>query len=266
MSLLRRIEKTLDQRLRSIFAAPQDEPGAREAIELYREALEQLAARAQVGRRGERLFPYNRITIELLAKDAERRAILEAIFEPAQMIEDVQATLIEERVTAPPDLSVSIEYFDEAAVEVRVRCEKAELKREPAPSAKTKAVRIPQARLITLSGAASVNDFVIERQRINLGREPEVTDSLGRAIRRNELHFPDNGHEANASVSRSHAHIRYDPAAREWRIFDDGSSLGTSLFRDGRRIEVPSHAARGVALRPGDEIYLGQVRLRFEMP
>ena len=31
------------------------------------------------------------------------------------------------------------------------------------------------------------------------------------------------------------------------------------------RIDVPAHAGRGVALRAGDEIYLGQVRLQFEL-
>jgi len=35
MSLLRRIEKSLDQRLRSIFSGGEEEPGAREAVELY---------------------------------------------------------------------------------------------------------------------------------------------------------------------------------------------------------------------------------------
>ncbi len=87
---------------------------------------------------------------------------------------------------------------------------------------------------------------------------------MGRTIRCNELSFPEEAHEANPSVSRSHAHVAFDGASGQWRIFDDGSSLGTVLFREGRRIDVPAHAGRGVALRPGDEIYLGQVRLRFE--
>jgi hypothetical protein len=87
---------------------------------------------------------------------------------------------------------------------------------------------------------------------------------MGRVFRHNELSFPESAHAANASVSRAHAHILFDSASGQWRIFDDGSSLGTTLFRDGRRIDVPAHASRGVALRPGDEIYLGQARLRFE--
>jgi hypothetical protein len=57
-----------------------------------------------------------------------------------------------------------------------------------------------------------------------------------------------------------------NPESRaEWRIYDDGSSIGTIIFRQGRRIDVPAHAGRGVALRAGDDVYLGQVRLRFEV-
>jgi hypothetical protein len=118
--------------------------------------------------------------------------------------------------------------------------------------------------LIIVTGASATPEFTLDRPRINLGREEEVVDSLGRAIRRNELCFPEHLHEANASVSRSQAHIAFDAGTGQWRIFDDGSSLGTNLFREGRRVDVPSHGGRGVALRPGDEIYLGQVRLRFE--
>ncbi len=121
------------------------------------------------------------------------------------------------------------------------------------------------ARLLTITGVSSAAEFTLDRPRINLGREAEITDALGRAIRRNELFFSESAHEANPSVSRAHAHIRFDASSGEWRIFDDGSSIGTTLFREGRRIDVPAHAGRGVALRAGDEIYLGQVRLQFEL-
>jgi hypothetical protein len=36
-----------------------------------------------------------------------------------------------------------------------------------------------------------------------------------------------------------------------------------TAVRWAAKIEVPSHAARGVLLRPGDEICPGQVRVRF---
>ena len=272
MSILRRIEKSLDHRLRSIFSSGRNEPGAREAIELYRDALDQIAARATIGKRGDRVFPFNRITIELQAENAERKAVLEALFDPAQMGDDVRTALDEERVIPPPELTVAVRYSDQALVEMRIVCERGEnsvpapLLSAPAAAPATPAspVALTPAHLLTIEGVSSPPELTLDRPRINLGRETEVVDTMGRTIRRNELSFPEEAHEANPSVSRSHAHIAFDGAMGQWRIFDDGSSLGTVLFRDGRRIDVPAHAGRGVALRPGDEIYLGQVRLRFE--
>jgi hypothetical protein len=267
MSLLRRIEKSLDQRLRAIFAGGDHEPGAREAIELYRDALDQIASRATAGKRGDRVFPFNLVTVELRAENTERKAVLETIFDPGHFGDDIRETLRQERVTPAPDLTVAVKYPEDALVEMRVVCERAKAEPPAAASATPAAVviEVVPARLLTLTGVASAPEFTLDRQRINLGREEEISDSLGRAIRRNELFFPEAAHEANPSVSRSHAHIRFDPASGEWRIFDDGSSIGTTIFRDGRRVDVPAHAGRGVALKPGDEIYLGQVRLRFEM-
>jgi hypothetical protein len=266
MSLFRRIEKSLDRRLRSIFAGGNEEPGAREAVELYRDALDQIASRAAAGKRGDRIFPFNLIMIELAAGNAERKAVLETLFDPGQLGDDIRATLKEERVTPPAELTVAVKYPEDALVEMRVVCEREEPHQKEAAGkiALPGVVELVPARLRTIIGVSSAPEFILDRPRINLGREQEITDALGRAIRRNELFFPEQAHEANPSVSRAHAHIRCDESSGEWRIFDDGSSIGTTLFREGRRIDVPAHAGRGVALRPGDEIYLGQVRLKFE--
>ena len=85
-------------------------------------------------------------------------------------------------------------------------------------------------------------------------------------VRRNQVAFLESGEGANATVSRAHAHILYDPESRAYRLFDDHSAYGTSLFRSGGLVAVPAGASRGVALESGDEIYFGQARARFEMP
>jgi FHA domain len=271
MNILRKIEKSLDHRLRSIFSSGGDEPGAREGIELYRDALDQIAARATLGKRGDRVFPFNQISIELHAADAERKAVLETLFDPRQLIDDIRAVLEEERAAPPVDLAVVVNYATDAVVEMRILCEKVVHEKvettariTPAPVEHATPVAIVPARLVTITGESSSPDLLLDRPRINLGREEDVVDSMGRTFRHNELSFPEAAHEANASVSRIHAHIVFDTASGQWRIFDDGSSFGTTLFRGGRRIDVPAHAGRGVALHSGDEIYLGQVRLRFE--
>ncbi len=254
MSLLRKIEKAMDNRLRAIFAGGADQPGAREAVELYREALDQIAARVTIGKRSERMFPFNRITIELLARDHEQKAALEALFEAKQLIGDIRATLAEDRVVPPLDLMVMVEYPEQMDHDVRIICEKTDKPPEV----------LAELRRATLSTPEL--EFILEQPLINLGRDHEVVDPEGRVIRRNNLFFPETEfEEASNTVSRSHAHIRFDPQRGDWRIFDDGSSLGTSLFREGKRIDVPGHASRGVALRDGDEVNLGQVRLIFTL-
>jgi hypothetical protein len=120
-------------------------------------------------------------------------------------------------------------------------------------------------KLVVLEGTASTPELELATSTINVGRTKDVVDATGRPFRRNQLCFPEELNEAvNATVSRSHAHLKANPADGEWRIYDDGSSMGTAVFRDGTRIDVPAHASRGVGLRPGDEIYFGSARVRLE--
>ena len=159
-------------------------------------------------------------------------------------------------------------YPEEALVEMRVICERSRTARGNAGC--TALIATPAAHR---AGAAAdahrafrrPRNLPSDRPRINLGREKEVVDSLGRAIRRNELSFPEvsaRSQPERFALARAHRFRRARPA--------NGASSTTAVrsgpvvFRDGRRIDVPAHASRGVALRPGDEIYLGQVRLRFE--
>jgi pSer/pThr/pTyr-binding forkhead associated (FHA) protein len=69
----------------------------------------------------------------------------------------------------------------------------------------------------------------------------------------------------NQSVSRQHAHITFDPGSGTYRLHDDGSVHGTDIMRNGRTITVPT-GSRGVRLRSGDEIVLGDARLRIAFP
>jgi hypothetical protein len=48
--------------------------------------------------------------------------------------------------------------------------------------------------------------------------------------------FEEGADEANATVTRGHAHIRFDATVGDYRICDDCSEYGTRIFRDGRSI------------------------------
>ena len=113
-------------------------------------------------------------------------------------------------------------------------------------------------------GAAQQQELLLKKKRINLGRLVEVIDADGRFLRKNDVAFRDDALAPNQSVSRAHAHIEFDPEKAVFRLFDDRSAHGTTVIRDGSVISVPQGASKGIALRHGDEIVLGQARVLFE--
>jgi pSer/pThr/pTyr-binding forkhead associated (FHA) protein len=115
---------------------------------------------------------------------------------------------------------------------------------------------------VVVKGKADRGEYALDRSRINIGRMPELTDADHRVVRRNDVVFEEGADEANATVSRKHAHVRFESG--DYRLCDDGSEFGTRVFREGRSLEVPAGDRRGEKLRPGDEIYLGRACLRFE--
>ena len=119
----------------------------------------------------------------------------------------------------------------------------------------------PPARLIVVKGEAGAAEYLIAANRINIGRLQEVISEKEGLRRANDVAFG----EAETTVSREHAFLTYEPATGRFRICDDRSQRGTSIFREGRRIEVPKGSRRGTQLQSGDEIHLGDARLRFEI-
>jgi hypothetical protein len=119
--------------------------------------------------------------------------------------------------------------------------------------------------LTVLVGAAEQTTYSLAADRIDLGRSVEVRDRRHRLVRMNHVAFIDQRGEVNQSVSRQHAHITFDAGSGTYRLHDDGSVHGTDIMRNGRTITVPT-GSRGVRLRAGDEIVLGDARLRVAFP
>lgn len=90
-------------------------------------------------------------------------------------------------------------------------------------------------------------------------------DKDKRVIRRNDLVFPEQADPINLTVSRAHAHIKFEDKEGVFRLFDDQSAYGTRIFRDGTNIDVYSTNSRGNRLVAGDEIYFGQACVHFEV-
>jgi hypothetical protein len=122
----------------------------------------------------------------------------------------------------------------------------------------------PPARELTLTivnGSADKPAYTLALDRINLGRCAEVRDSRNHLIRTNDVVFKDGAGAINDTVSRRHAHIDYNDATGDFRVFDDRSAHGTTIVRNGKTIGVPA-GSRGVRLLSSDEVVLGEARLR----
>jgi hypothetical protein len=253
MSLFSEIEKTMERGFRRwterMFGAAESD----ELLVLHHAILEEIESKVQTIARGQRVFPYSRVTVTLVAADEARSGLLQAAF-GQRLAEDVRAALEGVGCEVPRGFSLEVK-----TAEAGPRSFEIEYGRE---AARPTPVDTAVGRLVVVRGKAEQPHYTLEKARTNLGRLAELYDSEQRVVRRNDVVFEEGSEEANATVSRRHAHIRREGS--EYRIADDESEFGTRVFRDGRPIEVPAGNRRGEKLRPGDEIYLGRACLRFE--
>jgi hypothetical protein len=255
MSLFSEIEKTIERGFRRwanhMFGAADSD----QLLLVHRAIMEELETKIQTVARGQRVFPYSRLVVTLVSADPDRRAVYQTAFgEEGRLEKEIREALAASACEIPRSFSVEVKTAEtgERSFEIEYSSERVEpISKPTAPG-----------RLTVLKGKSQEAEYALDKARTNLGRLAELTDSEQRVVRRNDVVFEEGADEANATVSRKHAHIRLDGG--DYRICDDGSEFGTRVFREGRTIDVPSGNRRGEKLRPGDEIYLGRARLRFE--
>ena len=132
--------------------------------------------------------------------------------------------------------------------------------KEPAPGSQHDRIEVT-----VLRGVAERRTYSLPARRIDFGRYAEVRDSRNRLIRTNHVAFTEGAGDVNQTVSRQHAHVSYEPGSGDFRLHDDGGGHGTGIVRDGRTVPVP-RGSRGVRLRSGDELVLGEARVRVRFP
>ena len=252
MSLFSSIEKTIERGFRHWTEKMFGPADSNDLLLVHRAILEAVEAKVQIVARGKRVFPHPHLTVTLISTDADRRALYQTAFgEDDRLEHDIKQALEAAECQIPRGFSVEVKTSETGAGPFTIEGSAAQAK---APSGVT-------ARLVITKGTAAQAEYALDKPCVNIGRMAEVTDSEQRVVRRNDVVFVD-GDEANATVSRKHAHIRLEEGA--YRICDDASEYGTRVFRDGRAIDVPPGDRRGERLRPGDEIFLGRVSARFE--
>jgi len=266
MSFFSEVEKTIERTFRKWTERAFGPAESDELLLVHRAILEEIESKIQTVQRGQHVLPYNYLRVRLASPDPARRALFQTAFGQGRRLEgDIRESLKGARCDVPAGFAVDVETAEEGVkvFEIEYAIREAPPAEQLAPPPAPKPVFTP-GRLVVVRGKASPESYTVEKPRINIGRMQELTDSQQRVVRRNDIVFEEAGDEANATVSRAHAHVRFESASGEYRICDDESEYGTRVFRDGKSIEIPAGNRRGERLRAGDEIYLGRACLRFE--
>ena len=257
MNLFSGIEKTIERGFRKWTERMLGPGDSDEVLLVHRAILEAVEAKVQTVARGQRVFPYSRVTVTLVSPDADRRALYQTAFgEGGRLEADIREAFDGVNCETPRGFHVEVKTAETGDKKFEI-----EYALDPAKAAPAPETPLGPGRVSAIKGKTTQPEYILEKVRTNIGRIAELTDADQRVVRRNDVVFEE-GDEANATVSRRHAHIRLE--AGEYRICDDESEFGTRVFRDGRAIEVPAGNRRGERLRPGDEIYLGRACLRFD--
>ncbi len=252
------IARRLDRAARDLVHAR-----ARDPLEIAHAVADAVEEQIQPGGRGARVFPFTHVAVSVVAASDLPRARFQAVFETEPTLRDRIVERLQAAGCHDARPVVTVEYVSRAPKhwkhpDVGIRFSR--LAEAPAAVA---ADETPAARIeLTVSrGAAERRSYSFAALRIDIGRCREVRDSRHRLIRVNDVAFTEGGDAVNQTVSRQHAHIVHDEVARVFRLQDDGSAQGSAIVRAGRTVTVP-RGARGVRLQAGDEIVLGEARIR----
>ncbi|HEV3059256.1 MAG TPA: FHA domain-containing protein [Vicinamibacterales bacterium] len=261
----RRLESTIARRL---DRAARDAVGAvaREPLEIVHLIVEAVEHEIQPGSRGTRVFPFNSITLSLLASTAEGRARFDAVIAGAPPLRDRIVERLRSKSCPIDDLTLDVAYVHRALENWRqpeFNLAFARIAGAPSNDARRDPV-FARIDLTVVRGTAERSTYSFAAKRIDLGRCSEVRDARNRLIRTNHVAFVEGSGEVNQTVSRRHAHIAHEATSGGYRLCDDGSVHGTSVVRNGTTVAVPP-GALGVRLRTGDELILGEARLRIEL-
>ncbi len=253
---------------RTVFEAPfaygqDNEPP--EVAEIRLAILDQVRAKSYRSG-GKRVFPSNLIHIHVRGVEDSRAPLFNGKFFRKYFEEELRQHLEKEEVRYPDDLRVEVHVMRDLPAPnqkwVWVEIESEDRAAAAAPRS---------GRLVVLEGKANQTEITLSKARTNIGRAVDVYRAEG-LLRRNDLAFMEDT-EINRTVSREHAHILFDKATGEYRLFNDRwykreetgtPETSTWIVRDGLSQAV-HRTARGTKLEPGDEIHFGKAVVRFLM-
>jgi hypothetical protein len=258
-----KISRTLDEAVEGFVGRAPRQP-----VEIVQAVIDSAEQQVQAAGRGRRVFPFNRITLHVVAASRPDKARFAAVADGPPTLAERIIDRLKSGGCGVDRLDVQVVYAPRAkpdwlTPEHHVVFDRVELPApvdRPAPAVQAP----PKIELTIASGSAQRPAFTFTGERIDIGRRAEVLDHRQHLIRVNHIAFTEGDNDVNRTVSRRHAHVAYSAVSREYRLHDDGSSRGTAILRNGRTIRVPQ-GSRGIRLESGDEIVLGEARLRVRI-
>jgi hypothetical protein len=255
-----KLTRTLDRALQQWTKA-----GPLEPLETLHAVVDAVEARLEPLGRGRYVFPFNKVKVSIAAGSRDIRARFAAVLEGDGQLQERITNRLRDAGCDPTPLQVGVSYAarpgaDWPRPEFHVEFERVTAA-EPPSARHASALDL---RITITHGSAEKPAYTFSIPRINIGRCAAVRDSRNRLVRTNHVAFTDADRTTNDTVSRRHAHVEYTDGSADYRVFDDRSVHGTSILRNGRTIEVPS-GSRGIRLQSGDEIVLGEARVRVKI-
>jgi hypothetical protein len=250
----------LQATVRRFFAAPLG-PDAK-PLEIREAILEELERQVTPVGEGRRVFPWQRVVCRVVAPDGTRGRCEAAL---GDLDARVRARLAEVRCEVPRDLDVRVTVLKRTPADWETgRLFAVDYRPPPEPTPEEVAAARPVLQITVVAGASSQATYAFDAQTVLVGRGSDPVDHAGR-VRRNHLAFADGDDDVARTVGRAHARFEWDAASGEYRVYDDGSSNGTHVLRQGTVIPVPPRDPRGVRVRSGDDVQFGraQVRIRY---
>jgi hypothetical protein len=273
MNILHKVRRLEAGMTRAVERAAREwsRSGAHEPLEIAQAIVDAVGARLEPAARGRYVFPFNRIHVSIAAASKDDRARFAAVLESEPTLTERIVARLRDAGCETGSLQVAVGYVprpgaDWNSSEFHVDFTRGAASTVAPPAAPSAAPAPTSPRELTITvvnGTAEQSSYVFTLPRVNLGRCAEVRDTLSRLVRSNHVAFVDLGN-ANPSVSRRHAHIEYVEGSGHYRIRDDRSAHGTSVVRNGRTVTVPS-GSRGIRLESGDELILGDARVKVRI-
>lgn len=253
MKPLQNLDRWIGKSLERLSATLSGGSQPKEALEIRREILSEIRDKIEPRGEGVYLFPYQQLFVHINAADAPQLETFQAAFlDDGGLEQQVKELLAEAGCKGDVALTVDVKESEGEPYVI-------EYKRVPKQEAAAAVeVKRPAASIHVLKGATEKTEYEFSKNILYLGRLKEVSSRDGSVRRRNDVAFDD----SESTISREHAHIEYEGG--KFRLYHDSGERPTRLFRDGRAVPVPG-IGRGAQLRSGDEIHLGEARLRFDI-